>query len=214
MIRSKEVQSKQPNNGLLGTYFVSLFSVVLSCAMLFGTTYAWFNASRTSVGNVVESGGFNITMSHLPYGENRAVPLSGQSSYQVFSSNVEWKPGTTRMETVEVSNTGTLNAGCTVDFVPIESIGTAAQQFTVYVKEGEVTAAERGLAGPALTDWTCLGTLQTVMDEKTALFTVDELEPGERQRFSVALYTADPTLAMGQSVSLYLHLIAEQSAKP
>jgi len=204
MIRSKEVQSKQPNNGLLGTYFVSLFSVVLSCAMLFGTTYAWFNASSSSVGNVVETGELKVDMFHVT-GENR-ISLSGNPEYGVFSGT--WDPGEAKTATFEVYNAGDLPVHCAVYFVDDDNevlSSEAKEYFWVSTDAGALTG-EKNLKN----------TINTPNTPKPLFKTATPLEAGERQTFRVTLRLDDAPheMIMNASGTVYLHLIAEQTSKP
>lgn len=214
-----EKQNKQTNS-LLRTYFTSLFSMVLSCALLLGTTFAWFNDDTTSQGNEINSGILGADMLHA------GVSLSQQPDHAVFPAGV-WIPGQTVVQTVTVKNTGTLPMQYKLDFVPQTNVakgaplsGTVAELFTVLVKEGGLTAGERRtVSGPELLSlggWSNPGTLADVMDisSSTALYNTGVvLEPGEEQDISIALCMGnplDPEAVMGKTVSLYLKLEATQ----
>ena len=50
--------SKNTKRALLA----SLLSTVVCCAMLIGSTFAWFTDSVTSTGNIIKSGNLDVTL--------------------------------------------------------------------------------------------------------------------------------------------------------
>jgi len=201
MKTSKEARAKQPNNGLLGTYFVSLFSLVLSCTMLLGTTYAWFNASRTSLGNVIEAGELKVDLFHVTGGNK--VSLANNPNAGVFSGI--WDPGEAMTQTFEVYNAGNLPVHCKVYFADddTEVLSETAQNcFQVSTSAGTLSGENK------LTD--------VIKDRKPLFATVVPLEKGERQTFTVTL-KIDGTLPpeiMNNRGTVHMHLIAEQAVRP
>lgn len=204
-------------NGLLRIYFTSLFSMLLSCALLLGTTFAWFNNGRTAVGNEINSGVLEVDMFQ------GGVSLSKQPNHAVFPAGV-WIPGQTVMRTVTVKNTGTLPLRYKLDFVPRtdggRGIDSVTECFTVLVKAGSLTAGDYQTAsGPellGLDGWSSPGTLNDVMDISSSLVLYNTgavLRPGEEQDVSIALYMDmpdRPETVMGETVNLYLKLEATQ----
>lgn len=146
-MKGKRVLKKQikPNQGLLSTYFISLLSMVLCFIMLFGTTFAWFYTDNTSLGNEIHSGILKVDMLHVTEGGNKKISLAEQNdNYSVFSSDDLWTPDrSTRMETVEIVNTGNVTLDYKLDFVPLEKGDydpETAKLFSVYVngtKQGD-----------------------------------------------------------------------------
>lgn len=214
-------QKKQPNNSLLGTYFTSLFSVLLCFVMLLGTTFAWFHTGNTSAGNEINSGRLKVDMRHVT--SDGKISLAEQPTHAVFSSNEKWTPGRTQIETVEVLNTGNVDLVYRLDFVPDPKRSTqqdVSGLFSVYVKADTATTRERGVEyGGELEDmeWTELGTLDEVMSLKRTetkyLCEGDVLKPGEKQVISIAIYMThpdDPGAVMSASIPLYLRLEAIQ----
>lgn len=203
-------------NPLLHAYFVSLFTLLLSCTLLLGTTFAWFNSDATAAGNEINSGILKVDMLH------GGVSLSRQPDHAVFPAGT-WTPGQTVMQTVTVKNTGSLPVCYNLDFVPQTDVsvnGPVSELFTVLVKEGGLTAGDlrttSGLELLGLGGWSNLGSLADVMDVygPAVLYRAGViLEPGEEQDVSIALYMempVDPEPVMGKTMSLYLKLEATQ----
>lgn len=189
------------NDGLLGTYFVSLFSMLLCFVMLLGTTFAWFYTDNTSTGNEIHSGILKVDMYHVTSGGR--VSLAEQADHAVFSAARKWVPHRTQTEVVEIRNTGNVWMDYKLTFVPSGNDADAAgvaRLFTVYVQpEGGVQ--------------TELGTLDEVMGRAVLLSRGTGLQPNESQRVRISLEMGEPTSpsrVMGKSVSLYLKLEASQ----
>lgn len=213
--------TKEERDPLLRTYFTSLLSMLLSCALLLGTTFAWFNSGKTAQGNEINSGILKVDMLH------EGVSLSGQPGHAVFPNSV-WIPGQTAMETITVKNTGTLPLQYRLDFVPPTEMsqGVAvshevAQLFTVLVKPGALTAgdlaAEDGLDLLNLGGWSAFSLADVMdMDGNIPLYNTYNtraiLKKNTEEEVSIALYMQQEsdTSVMGKTGSLYLKLEAMQ----
>lgn len=202
-MKGKRVLKKQSNrNGLLSTYFASLFSVMLCFVMLLGTTFAWFYTNNTSLGNEIHSGILEVDMLH------NDISLAEQPGHSVFSSGNLWTPDrNTQTETVEVFNTGNVMLDYKLDFVPVpdkENTESVANLFTVYVDGKEVGTLDEFLNDMAdKQDDICL----TVCQGQEA-----GLEPGKSHFIQIEMQM-DTTRAsgfMGQRVPVYLKLEAYQ----
>lgn len=140
-MKGKRVLKKQRqlNHSLLSTYFISLFSVLLSFIMLLGTTFAWFHTDNTSKGNEIHSGTLKVDMLHVTGGDE--ISLTEHPTHSVFSNGL-WTPyRNTQTETVEIVNTGNVTLDYKLDFVPVPdklSSAKAAELFTVYVNGEKV----------------------------------------------------------------------------
>lgn len=229
-MKGKRVLKKQRklNNTLLSTYFMSLFSVLLSFIMLLGTTYAWFYTDNTSTGNEIHSGELKVDMIHWTSPEN--VSLRVNKKHAVFSSDKKWTPNRTQVEVVEVKNAGNVVLNYKLDFAPVPGdVGSAARTlenaslaslFTVYVKNGAVTDEERAqveATGPTGSNgWEPIGTLEEVMSisGNAHLAAGTGLQEGDSAWFSIALQMGEPTTSeavMNKSVPVYLKLEATQT---
>lgn len=228
-MKGKRVLKKQRklNNTLLSTYFMSLFSVLLSFVMLLGTTFAWFYTDNTSTGNEIHSGVLKVDMIHLTSPES--VSLLDNKNHAVFSSNEKWTPKRTQVEVVEVKNVGNVVLNYKLDFAPVPNdVGSVARTienaslarlFTVYVKNGKVTDQERTQVektGPTNSNgWKNMGTLDEVMSigGSAHLAAGIGLEAGYSAYFSIALQMGEPATndVMTKSVPVYLKLEATQT---
>lgn len=201
-MKGKRVLKRQRNNdSLLGTYFASLFSVVLCVIMLFGTTFAWFHTDNTSTGNEIHSGILKVDMLH------EGTSLAEQSGHQVFSSGALWTPqNNTQEEIVEIHNTGNVVLDYKLDIVPVPNkqfSAQAAELFTVFVNGVKVGGLDQFLSD---------------LDDKTddfILISGQGLDPGAVRSIRIELQmNANAELAqgvMGHKVPIYLKLEAYQN---
>lgn len=84
--------------------FLSGASLLLSAALLAGSTFAWFTDSVTNTGNRITSG-------------NLAIALNDGTESPLFSSeSFVWEPGRSQMEVASVSNEGSLWLKYTMSF--------------------------------------------------------------------------------------------------
>ena len=103
--------SKNTKRALLA----SVLSVVLCCAMLVGSTFAWFTDSVTSGGNQIIAGNLKVDLIHVGGGrageegiaEGDNVSLKDHPKHKIFNYD-KWEPGYTVMETLKVVNKGNL----------------------------------------------------------------------------------------------------------
>ena len=199
-------QKEQLNKSLLGTYFVSLFSVLLSFVMLLGTTFAWFYTDNTSVGNEIHSGTLKVDVLHVTEGGNKRISLAERGdNYSVFFSDDLWTPDDcTRTATVEIVNTGNVTLDYKLDFVPVPnklSSAKAAELFTVYVNGEKVGSLYQFLSdGDDDTDDIYLVARQGLGPDD---------DPHSIQ-IKLQMDTAGAHGHMGQSVPVYLKLEAYQ----
>ena len=84
--------------------FMSVISLMLCCAMLVGTTFAWFTDEVTSVNNIIKAGNLDVEL-YYKNGANGSYAAVG--SDPLFSSSL-WEPGHVEMVNLKVSNLGTL----------------------------------------------------------------------------------------------------------
>lgn len=202
-MKGKRVLKKQRNNdSLLGTYFVSLFSVMLCVVMLFGTTFAWFYTDNTSVGNEIHSGILKVDLLHVTAAGK--ISLKDDSRHVVFAEDDLWTlDKSTRTAKLEVLNTGNVTLNYKLDFVPVVNrAATVAvgDLFTVYVNENFVGTLEQLLSDG------------TGSEDKLCLITGQGLELGEADTIDIKI-VMDVSRAqnfMGQKVPLYLKLEATQ----
>ena len=120
-INFKKTSKKAPKEKdvMLQTYFTSLLALVLSMAMFFGTTYAWFTSEVNNAGNEIYIGTLSASLhkqlKETVQGEQGAEEkityqdLADETKgYKLFDGTVRWEPGYTMLETIEIRNEGDL----------------------------------------------------------------------------------------------------------
>ncbi len=124
----------------------SLLSLLLCCAMLVGTTFAWFTDSVKSGDNKIIAGSLKADLIHVVDGED--ISLKDNPEHLIFDYD-KWEPGYTVMETLKVANKGDLAFKFRLD--ASASGATAgpegeklADVIDVYVYEGEGDPADTG----------------------------------------------------------------------
>ena len=105
--------------------FVSIMSLILCCAMLMGTTFAWFTDSVTNTGNKINAGNLDIEL--YMYDEevdayvdisNNPNPIFGKDGSTVAQDNnadTLWEPGKTQVAYFKLVNNGSLALKYNVD---------------------------------------------------------------------------------------------------
>ena len=83
---------------------VSATALVLTVAMLIGTTFAWFTDSVSSGINTIKSGNLDVV---LKYKNSNAFEDVSETT-SVFSDNSLWEPGHVEYAVLKVVNNGTL----------------------------------------------------------------------------------------------------------
>ena len=83
---------------------VSATALVLTVAMLIGTTFAWFTDSVSSGKNTIKSGNLDVV---LKYEDNNTFKDVTETT-SVFSNNPLWEPGHVEYAVLKVVNNGTL----------------------------------------------------------------------------------------------------------
>ncbi len=92
-----------------GALLASGISLLLCCAMLLGTTFAWFTDSVTSAGNVIQAGTLDVDLV-----DDAGISMAGKVIEFVAAdgraqSAILWEPGCTyKTEPVYVENKGNL----------------------------------------------------------------------------------------------------------
>lgn len=164
-----EKEEKAENNGLLRTYLISLFSLLLCCTMFLSTTYAWFSSSVENSGNEIYVGMLAVDMV-----DKDGKSLTDAQAQPLFTANdLKWEPGATHYESLTVVNNGdlsfnyrlTLSVGTNTVLENLELIG---KHIRVYVMNGD-TAATPGSFAEIKENWTYIGKLNHVMKNSASL---------------------------------------------
>ena len=84
---------------------MSVISLILCCAMLIGTTLAWFTDSVSSAGNKIVAGNLDI---ELKYSHDFKTWTDVEESSLLFKQDTLWEPGHTEVVYLKLSNAGSL----------------------------------------------------------------------------------------------------------
>ena len=91
----------------------SAFALVLSVAMLIGTTFAWFTDTASTAVNKIQAGNLDVALEMLDTAQNKWVTAEGKTLNFVKAGNVDeevlWEPGATyELPKLRVVNNGNL----------------------------------------------------------------------------------------------------------
>ena len=91
----------------------SAFALVLSVAMLIGTTFAWFTDTASTGVNKIQAGNLDVALEMLDTAQNKWVTAEGKALNFVKAGNVDeevlWEPGVTyKLPKLRVVNNGNL----------------------------------------------------------------------------------------------------------
>ena len=91
----------------------SAFALVLSVAMLIGTTFAWFTDTASTAVNKIQSGNLDVALEMLDTAQNKWVTAEGKALNFVKAGNADeevlWEPGATyKLPKLRVVNNGNL----------------------------------------------------------------------------------------------------------
>ena len=83
----------------------SAFALVLSVAMLIGTTFAWFTDTASTAVNKIQAGNLDI---ELEYSKDFTTWTKVSDTTKVFEDSTLWEPGRTEIVYLRVKNAGNL----------------------------------------------------------------------------------------------------------
>ena len=83
----------------------SAFALVLSVAMLIGTTFAWFTDTASTGVNKIQAGNLDVK---LMYSTDMVTWKEATSTTQLFNDDALWEPGHTELVYLKVVNAGKL----------------------------------------------------------------------------------------------------------
>ena len=130
----------------------SVLALVLSLAMLAGSTFAWFTDTASTGVNRIVSGNLDVGLQYWGVGEDgRKTWLTAENSKELFDENALWEPGYTQIVYLKVENNGNLALTYAMQITPVhETVGVNVdgEQFKLsdYIKFGwtTFTADENG----------------------------------------------------------------------
>ena len=99
----------------------SVLALVLSLAMLAGSTFAWFTDTASTGVNRIVSGNLDVG---LEYWDKESGWLDAENSKDLFDENALWEPGYTQIVYLKVKNNGNLALTYAMQITPVhETVG-------------------------------------------------------------------------------------------
>lgn len=152
----------------------SVLALVLSLAMLAGTTFAWFTDTASTGVNRIVSGNLDVGLQYWGVDENgQKTWLTAENSEDLFDKNALWEPGYTQIVYLKVKNNGNLALTYAMQITPVhETVGVNVdgEEFKLsdYIKfgwtpftvdgDGTPVALDREAAQTGVGDGAQLGT--------------------------------------------------------
>lgn len=150
--RSNDMRQEKKVGGTKRALLTSVLALVLSLAMLAGSTFAWFTDTASTGVNRIVSGNLDVGLQYWGVGEDGQKKwLTAEDSKKLFDENALWEPGYTQIVYLKVKNNGNLALTYAMQITPVhETVGVNVdgEQFKLsdYIKFGwtTFTADENG----------------------------------------------------------------------
>lgn len=136
----------------------SVLALVLSLAMLAGTTFAWFTDTASTGVNRIVSGNLDVGLQYWGVGEDgKKTWLTAENSEDLFDKNALWEPGYTQIIYLRVANNGNLALTYAMQITPVhETVGVNVdgEEFKLsdYIKFGWMKFTVDGDGTPVALD--------------------------------------------------------------
>lgn len=136
----------------------SVLALVLSLAMLAGSTFAWFTDTASTGVNRIVSGNLDVGLQYWGVDENgQKTWLTAENSKKLFDENALWEPGYTQIVYLKVKNDGNLALTYAMQITPVhETVGVNVdgEEFKLsdYIKFGWTTFTVDGDGTPVALD--------------------------------------------------------------
>lgn len=136
----------------------SVLALVLSLAMLAGSTFAWFTDTASTGVNRIVSGNLDVGLQYWGVGEDgKKTWLTAENSEDLFDKNALWEPGYTQIIYLRVANNGNLALTYAMQITPVrETVGVNVdgEEFKLsdYIKFGWTTFTVNGVGAPVALD--------------------------------------------------------------
>ena len=133
----------------------SVLALVLSLAMLAGSTFAWFTDTASTGVNRIVSGNLDVGLKY--WGGAESGWLTAENSEDLFDENALWEPGYTQIVYLKVKNDGNLALTYAMQITPVhETVGVNVdgEEFKLsdYIKFGWTTFTVDGTGAPVALD--------------------------------------------------------------
>lgn len=132
----------------------SVLALVLSLAMLAGSTFAWFTDTASTGVNRIVSGNLDVGLQYWGVGEDGQKKwLTAENSEDLFDENALWEPGYTQIVYLKVKNDGNLALTYAMQITPVhETVGVNVdgEEFKLsdYIKFGWTAFTVDGTGAP------------------------------------------------------------------
>lgn len=152
--RSNDMRQEKKVGGTKRALLTSVLALVLSLAMLAGTTFAWFTDTASTGVNRIVSGNLDVG---LEYWDKESGWLDAEDSKDLFDENALWEPGYTQIVYLKVENNGNLALTYAMQITPVhETVGVNVdgEEFKLsdYIKFGWTTFTVDGVGAPVALD--------------------------------------------------------------
>lgn len=156
--RSNDMRQEKKVGGTKRALLTSVLALVLSLAMLAGTTFAWFTDTASTGVNRIVSGNLDVGLKYWGVGEDGQKKwLTAEDSKKLFDENALWEPGYTQIVYLKVKNDGNLALTYAMQITPVhETVGVNVdgEQFKLsdYIKFAWTTFTVNGAGAPVALD--------------------------------------------------------------
>ena len=156
--RSNDMRQEKKVGGTKRALLTSVLALVLSLAMLAGSTFAWFTDTASTGVNRIVSGNLDVGLQYWGVGENGQKKwLTAENSEDLFDKNALWEPGYTQIVYLKVKNDGNLALTYAMQITPVhETVGVNVdgEEFKLsdYIKFGWTAFTVDGAGAPVALD--------------------------------------------------------------
>lgn len=153
--RSNDMRQEKKVGGTKRALLTSVLALVLSLAMLAGSTFAWFTDTASTGVNRIVSGNLDVGLQY--WGGAESGWLTAENSEDLFDKNALWEPGYTQIVYLKVKNNGNLALTYAMQITPVhETVGVNVdgEEFKLsdYIKFGWTTFTADGDGAPVALD--------------------------------------------------------------
>lgn len=153
--RSNDMRQEKKVGGTKRALLTSVLALVLSLAMLAGSTFAWFTDTASTGVNRIVSGNLDVGLEY--WGGAESGWLTAENSEDLFDKNALWEPGYTQIVYLKVANNGNLALTYAMQITPVhETVGVNVdgEEFKLsdYIKFGWTTFTVDGAGAPVALD--------------------------------------------------------------
>ena len=153
--RSNDMRQEKKVGGTKRALLTSVLALVLSLAMLAGSTFAWFTDTASTGVNRIVSGNLDVGLKY--WGGAESGWLTAEDSKKLFDENALWEPGYTQIVYLKVKNDGNLALTYAMQITPVhETVGVNVdgEEFKLsdYIKFGWTAFTVDGDGAPVALD--------------------------------------------------------------